>query len=719
MAENINRGIGRGSGFQLDKGGVVTESGPFVGIVKNNIDPTRSGRIQVYIETYGGDPKDKGTWRTVNYLSPFMGVTNEYNLNFGGEGPGTYFNRQSYGMWWSAPDLGTRVLCFFANGDPNQGYYIGSVMEPGIGHMLPAIGSSSNYTRDTKWGSSYQKLPVTEINVKSTDISEDPQFYNRNKPIHEAEAARLRIQGLINDPIRGTIGSNSQRESPSKVFGFSTPGPAIYADVNNINTLTRLGGHTFVMDDGDDNGSDKLVRIKTSKGHQIMLSDSGDTVYIAHANGHAWIELGKEGTLDVFSTNSVNVRTKGDINLHADNDINLYAGRNFNAYSRANMKLESTLTSIRSEAELKLYSKLKLVARSDNVLALDAEELGSFDGGDSLVFSADCISLNSGAGVPVSAATAIRKNKVADTSFRNDDWINEPGKLETINTRVPTHEPWPYHNRGTQNSVDYTGSLGTAFPDYTTEALQTAAQFSPNGISVSDYTSVDRATIDIGTLNSEQVTGLKAQVAKITGQDYSDFNSEIGVGKFGLSPEQLERAGYLTPGTVANYLNDPYSTVTGTDGITRTNVERLLNNTNFWTEKDGISDLAGFLNSRSAQESAVQLTMQDSFSKLRSNGVIKGTENAGDLGGILTGAVRYGADNAVKWAKGQDLNSGIKNGISQSVRDGQFAVAYVDEKITTTVSAFSSPGGYQNTIDDQAVVDAANNLLSDSRFSGE
>jgi len=144
----------------------------------------------------------------------------------------------------------------------------------------------------------------------------------------------------------------------------------------------------------------------------------------------------------------------------------------------------------------------------------------------------------------------------------------------------------------------------------------------------------------------------------------------------------------------------------------------LLKNTDFWTEKDSISDLSAFLNSRSAQESAVQLVMQDSFSKLRSNGVVKGTENAGDLGGILTGAVRYGVNDAVKWAKGQDLNSTIKSGISQSVRDGQFAVAFVDEKVTTTVSAFSSPGGYSDTINDEAVIDAANNLLSDQRIAG-
>jgi len=705
MAENINRNIGQAGAYKYDKGGAVTTSGPLIGIVKNNIDPTRAGRIQVYLETYGGNEDDPGTWRTVNYLSPYMGITNPDSLDLPKEGTGKFYNRQSYGMWWSAPDVGTKVLCFFANGDPNLGYYLGSIMEPGVGHMLPAIGATRNYDKTSNWGDSYNKLPVGEINLQSEDITEDPLFYDRAKPVHDILTGQLQFQGLLRDPIRGPIGSSSHRESPSRVFGFSTPGPAIYADANQVKTLTRLGGHSFVMDDGDQDGNDKLVRIRTSAGHQITLSDSGESIYITHANGHSWVELGKEGTLDVFSTNSVNVRTKGDINLHADNDINMYAGRNFNALSKAHMKLESTLTSIRSEAELKLYAKLKLVARSDNILALDAEEVGSFDGGDSMVLSADCISLNSGAGVPVSAATGIRKNKVADTDYKSE-WTAESGKLETIATRVPSHEPWPYHNRGIQNSVDYTGTLNTEFPEYTTEALQSAAQFSPNGIAIDDYTGVERATAEIGTLNQDQLTGIKAQIAKNTAQDYLDFSLAKGAGKFGLSAEQLERAGYLTPGTVANYLGDP------------TDTEKLLNNTNFWTEKDGISNLPAFLNSKSAQESAVQLTMQDSFSKLRSNGILKGTEAPGDLGGILTGSVEYGVNNAVAWAKGRDLNSEIKNGISQTVRDGQFAVAFTDEKVSTTVSAFSSPGGYSNTINDQGVKDTVNTTIGNPLITG-
>ena len=50
MADNIIRTNGTAPNYKLDRGGVTSQFGPFIGIVKNNVDPTRQGRLQVYIE---------------------------------------------------------------------------------------------------------------------------------------------------------------------------------------------------------------------------------------------------------------------------------------------------------------------------------------------------------------------------------------------------------------------------------------------------------------------------------------------------------------------------------------------------------------------------------------------------------------------------------------------------------------------------------------------
>ena len=76
MAEEIQRSRGVPSNYKQNRGGVPAEFGPFAGVVKNNVDPTRSGRLQVYIEVFsGGDPNDDTKWTTVNYLPSFYGST--------------------------------------------------------------------------------------------------------------------------------------------------------------------------------------------------------------------------------------------------------------------------------------------------------------------------------------------------------------------------------------------------------------------------------------------------------------------------------------------------------------------------------------------------------------------------------------------------------------------------------------------------------------------
>ena len=409
MADNIIKSRGRTSGYKLDRGGIPTESGPFIGIVKNNSDPNRTGRVQVYIEEFSKLSKDDPTgWRTVSYMTPYYGRV-EHNGTT--EGTGTFVgNTQSYGMWFTAPDIGTRVMCFFVNGDPNLGYYTGCIPESGLTHMVPAIGGN-----------------VTEINVKNKELTEDPRYYNSDKPEHKSVVATMYQQGLQDDTIRGPITSSSQRESPSTVFGISTPGRPVYAngmydanakqtleenisneetDPEDVKIIGRRGGHSIVMDDGDLEGVNQLMRLRTSLGHQITMSDDGETFYITHANGQSWIELGKAGNIDVFSTNSVNVRTQGTINLHADKDVNINAGNDVNIKAANTFNTEST--------------------ENTNI-------------------GAKQIDLNkSGA-----STTTTTLNKYKDVEITDDGWTaTESETIESICTVVPTHEPYAKHGVG-------------------------------------------------------------------------------------------------------------------------------------------------------------------------------------------------------------------------------------------------------------------------------
>jgi hypothetical protein len=206
------------------------------------------------------------------------------------------------------------------------------------------------------------------------------------------------------------------------------------------------------------------------------------------------------------------------------------------------------------------------------------------------------------------------------------------------------------------------------------------------------------------------------QLAKDTAQRFNEFSADKGIGQFGLSAEQLESAGYLTPGTLDRFLTDPTSTSTDSYGNTTTQLERVLSSSTVWTNKGGVSDLTSFLNNASLQEDAVQDVFVANVSQLRAKGVVKGTEAPSDLGALLNASVSYGVNDTVKWAKGLDLNTTVVNGIKQTARNAQYAVEFVDEKITPDLSGFGSPGGYSGTTDRAGVDSAGNALINNDKI---
>jgi uncharacterized protein (DUF2345 family) len=104
----------------------------------------------------------------------------------------------------------------------------------------------------------------------------------------------------------------------------------------------REGGTQFVMDDGkisqdEKTGkrgiTDELVRIRTRTGHQILLHNSSDLIYICNSKGTAWMEFTSNGKIDIFAQDSVSIHSENDFNFRADRDINMEAGRNINMSS--------------------------------------------------------------------------------------------------------------------------------------------------------------------------------------------------------------------------------------------------------------------------------------------------------------------------------------------------------------------------------------------------
>ena len=452
--------------------GSSLDTATFIGIVKNNLDPTRSGRLQVWIPDLGGNESDSTTWRTVSYASPFFGST--YNPTAPKEN--SYKNTaHTYGMWAVPPDLDNQVLCTFVNGDPGRGYWFACVHSQMVSHyMVPGIAAGNAVETDTAddavkkyidTQNGTSGVPVVEFNENNKD-SINTNFYNNKKPVHEEQFKQLLEQGLDKDRMRGSITSSSQRESPSTVFGISTPGRLVndpagsdeFQQAIDSAAVTeelftkytsgpRKGGHQFVMDDGDLDGIDNLVRLRSAAGHQILMNDQKRVMYIANASGSVWLEFADNGQMHVFSSGGMNFRSEGDINLHSDKNINITAKEKLNITGVNEFNFESNAIKGRSFDQMTLFAAGMNIG-SEGDLHLYADGVGNFQSGGVLSCVGSKIQLNSGGGKAVAAPAKLPTMVHSDAS-RDDPagpWQSVPRSMDSLCSIVPSHEPW---NRAT------------------------------------------------------------------------------------------------------------------------------------------------------------------------------------------------------------------------------------------------------------------------------
>ncbi len=341
------------------------DAGPFLAKVVSHLDPAFMGSLEVQLLHESGNDEDReGQLRIVKYLNPFYGTTSIEHVS---EDPDNYDNSQkAYGMWFVPPDIGTIVVCIFVGGDTRKGFWIGCVQDEDMNFSLPGYAATQYVTADSrKTDSEKTRVPVGEYNkiIHPTVQSDNTK---KNKPEHPL-AKKLEDQGLLKDDVRGITTSSGRREVPSMVFGISTPGPVdkqgkkgkVGKWEHKIPNafVSRLGGSSFVMDDGDDKWERKtkpsdgppdyasleagetglrdrphneLIRLRTRTGHQILMHNSEDLIYIGNSRGTTWIELSSDGKIDIFAEDSISIRTKQDFNFYCERDFNLEVGRNFN-----------------------------------------------------------------------------------------------------------------------------------------------------------------------------------------------------------------------------------------------------------------------------------------------------------------------------------------------------------------------------------------------------
>jgi len=202
--------------------------------------------------------------------------------------------------------------------------------------------------------------------------------------------------------------------------------------------------------------NNELIRLRTRTGHQILMHNSEDLIYIGNARGTTWIELSSDGKIDIFAEDSVSIHTKNDLNFYADRDINMEAGRNINLKAAGNFQSEAggnAVLIVGADNTIKIGGdRNETVGAGNSITTGDNYSIKT--GSDNLFTAGGSTHINSG-GDHLETATKIHMNgptastagsatmPVPLSTFSNP--TNLTTGVKSIMKRMPQHEPWPHH----------------------------------------------------------------------------------------------------------------------------------------------------------------------------------------------------------------------------------------------------------------------------------
>ena len=233
------------------------------------------------------------------------------------------------------------------------------------------------------------------------------------------------------------------------------------------------------------------------------------------------------------------------------------------------------------------------------------------------------------------------------------------------------------------------------------------------GINSADYAKQKEANESIGNISKAEVTGILAQVKKLTAQLYTDATN-LGAGQYAFTVSQLEKAGYIKPGTTGKYLStNLYSTLS------------VLNMNSVWTGKEGVNSLTQLLQSSGLQDRIQQSLMSLALNQLVELGISIDSMPAQQQAGLLLlGAIDPFL--AADWYKnpGAVPNIAVYGPYPELsnwqvpktiVRDAAYAVEFSATRTNAAMKNESTARGYTHTVERQAINSAANQIVGNSK----
>lgn len=456
-----------------------------VGRVMDTNDPMQSGRIRVYIPGLDRNTGKVGELPFAIYCSPFAG--HQQKPSRGPEDNVYTTGPVAYGMF-AIPKVGTDVIVGCLNGDPNIRVWFGALYGVLLDSTLPHgryTFNNPNQPAGTLDGplsaseqpiqplydnltQAYTRTTAVASNDNGKDLPPRKNFEWRVRAADYQAAGLGNIQKNLPDQVVSKLaddrnysfteedgnkfknGDYTQGYAESRVDPNGVSNPANVDGGQNLDpqtySWTTPGFSSIAMDDRPENAR---IRLRTGSGHQIILDDTNERIYISTVEGNNWIEMDQSGNVDIYAARRVSIHSeidvnvttggtfrvmaKGGIHLDSEGEVRITSKKDthLRSYGATRMKSNDD-TNISSGGNVNVNVSATLNLQSGKATNINTGGTGAWTTASSLNFNASGQILQTGSQIHFNGPTASTAKSAAQ-SGANDAYFTN---------RVPEHEPW-------------------------------------------------------------------------------------------------------------------------------------------------------------------------------------------------------------------------------------------------------------------------------------
>jgi uncharacterized protein involved in type VI secretion and phage assembly len=282
-----------------------------VGVVSNNVDPDKLGRVKVKFPTL--TEEHESNWARVVAIG--AGANRGFDV---------------------LPEVNDEVLVGFEHGDIHRPYVIGGVWNK----------------NDAPPTSVDNSVPGTDGKVRlrtfQTRFGQSLQFVEEDK-----DSSKNGIY-LISKDSNGACHTVSLNNTDKTIEIKTKDGHTITLQDSNQGkqniTITTSGGHSITLDD-----QNKKVEVKSNSGHKVTMDDNGRSMEVISI-GDITAKSGTSGSANdiTLKGGNINLTATQSITISANSSIDLKVGASKVSLSNSGVDIKGAMTNMEATANAKV-----------------------------------------------------------------------------------------------------------------------------------------------------------------------------------------------------------------------------------------------------------------------------------------------------------------------------------------------------------------------------